>query len=307
MVSVSVPATSANLGSGFDCLALALDLWLEVDLTVEGKGLYVVTYGEGSKSLPSDEDNLIAKVLCRTLQDWGSRIPPGIKLTVRNDIPLERGLGSSAAATVAGIMLAAELAARETTPDEIVQLAAKWEGHADNAAAAVYGGLLLTGLHTSQGILSIPVPLPAQLPSVLVAVPDLRVSTAAARKALPQQVELADAVFNAARVGAHILAWMQGDWKLLRQAFEDRIHQPYRLGYIPGGSELLALARSQPGVWGAGISGSGPTMIAVGEPGALSNLAVKWQECWDRYGVNSKTVVTAINRTGAYLHKQNRG
>jgi homoserine kinase len=242
-VLVRVPASSANLGPGFDVLAAALDLHVEVE--VEETGRFAV-YTD--LSIARDRRNLCVRAFA-TLADAGRH-----EFAIRSDIPLSGGLGTSAAAIVAGLVAARALADREWTPADLLPAATQLEGHPDNVAAALYGGIVVC-----RGTEATRIDVPAGLGAVL-AVPREAVRTAKARAALPATVPLADAVFNVGSASLLVLGLARGDLALVARGLDDRLHQPPRTPLYPRSMELVASARSL-GALGATISGAGPTVL----------------------------------------------
>lgn len=258
MWHIKVPASTANLGSGFDSLGMALALPLECWFSL-GDSLQIEVRGEGEGLIPETEDNLVwqtADVLHRDVT--GQAMPPG-RLTIKSRIPLARGLGSSAAAIVAGLMLANTVISPRLSRERLLDYASRLEGHPDNVAAALFGGFVLAW-HQDDGIHVRSFPAP-ELRCLLV-IPDYKVSTEAARQVLPKSVPLADAVFNAQRLALWIDALSRRDWTLLPEAGRDRLHQPYREPLVPGLTPLIAAALDH-GAAFAGLSGSGPTVLAL--------------------------------------------
>ncbi|MEW5988225.1 MAG: homoserine kinase, partial [Chloroflexota bacterium] len=255
-VTVTVPATTANLGPGFDCLGLALGLYNEVTFTETAAGLAIQVTGEGSDRLPADDSNLVVRAAERLFQLAGRR-PPGLRVQQRNTIPIGSGLGSSAAAVLGGMLAANALVGYPLARDEVLALAAGVEGHPDNVAPALLGGLVLALAADEESTLT-PAPLPGRerggrllveqidVPplQVVVVLPAFELPTAVARAALSQQVPLTDAVFNAGRLGLLLRALARGDWAKLGAAMQDRLHQPYRLPLVPGLTEAMAAARA---------------------------------------------------------------
>ncbi len=256
-VTVRVPATSANLGPGFDCFGLALDLCNEV--TVDSEAEPGVSWeGEGADELPTDGTDLVSRVMRRSATDQGLALP-SLALLGTNRIPLERGLGSSAAASVAGVALARRLLGLDLTPDELVRAAVEVEGHPDNAAAAVHGGLTIA---LPEGEVVRVEPHPDLRPVVLI--PDVRSSTDHARRALPDEVARGDAVFNVGHAAVAAVA-LTARPDLLPFALEDRLHQRRRLARIPQVRAVFddLLSRGVP----VCLSGAGPSLLAF-EPHA---------------------------------------
>jgi homoserine kinase len=264
-VRVRVPATSANLGPGFDSLGLALSLWDEVTARVTGGGVRVHVTGAGAGEVPTDESHLIVATMNATFDRLGVR-PLGLELTCDNHIPHARGLGSSSAAIVAGILLARELASNghETLDDfAVMRLAAEMEGHPDNIAPCLLGGFTIAWTTKPArghgGARAVRLETVEDVQPVIF-VPDLRGLTAHARAALPPAVPHADAAFNVSRVGLLIHA-LTHEPSLLFDATEDRLHQPYRAAGMPATAALVAALRES-GV-PAVVSGAGPSVLAL--------------------------------------------
>ncbi|APX32299.1 homoserine kinase [Brachybacterium sp. P6-10-X1] len=259
-VSVRVPATSANLGPGYDTLGLALELCDDLELEATTGGIEVRAEGEGAASVPTGEEHLVVRALRRGLDHAGAP-QVGVRLRAVNRIPHGRGLGSSAAATVAGLLLARGLLSEPGALDDadVLQLACEFEGHPDNAAPALLGGVALSWMSAGQAHA---VPLshaPASL-DPLVLLPATTLSTERARDLLPDEVPHADAVFNASRAALLVHA-LASDPELLMEATEDRLHQEQRAAGMPQSVELLRVLRQEghPAV----ISGAGPSVLVL--------------------------------------------
>ena len=300
-MKIKVPATSANLGPGYDCLAIALDLWIEVDVDFNYSGIYVKTIGEGEQYLPTDYRNYFIRMINLFLKKWGKPPVENIFLKVNNNIPLARGLGSSAAVTVASLKIASELASIRVSSDNSIDLIADLEGHADNGAAAYYGGLVLTGFKEKGKFKAVEIPLAKDLPKALVAIPNYRVRTKSARKVLPNRISMYDFVYNNSRTALTVHAWSSGDFDLLKIAMEDRVHQYYRMKLVPGGNQLFKAASYCNGVYGAALSGSGSTIIAFGKKEGLMNLAIDWQDIWKRKSIEGSMSLLDVSRSGVIV------
>lgn len=299
-IHVRVPASSANLGPGFDALGLALDLHDDLIARVGEDGLCIDVAGEG-ETLPRDETNLVVRSMRAAFDRLGGQ-PRGLELSCANRIPHSRGLGSSAAAIVAGILLARGLVlgGERTLPDrDVLALASELEGHPDNVAAALLGGLTIawtsppaTPTDTSAG--------PAQAlrqdcdPRIrpVVFIPPFSASTEQARGLLPATVPHADAAFNAARA-ALLVAAMIGEPELLFAATEDRLHQRYRRSAMPESAELVDRLRAD-GL-AAVISGAGPTVLV------LAQDEVEGQQARMFSPAQWRVLDLAVDRTGALL------
>jgi homoserine kinase len=250
-LTARVPATSANLGPGFDCFGLALDLWNEVTVDTEAE-LGVTWEGEGADELPTDGTDMVSRALAHAARAGGAPLP-SVALHGVNRVPLERGLGSSAAACVAGISLADRLLDLGLEPEEVLELAVEMEGHPDNAAAVIAGGFTIA---FGDGVIRLD-PHPSLRPVALV--PDVRLPTTEARAALGDQIARADAVFNAAHAAATVVA-LTSEPALLTQTLDDRLHQDARLALVPTVRGVFRDLRA------AGVpvcvSGAGPTLLA---------------------------------------------
>ena len=263
MPTIRVPASCGNVGPGFDVLGLALDLWNTATFNLEGERWEIVVRGEGAGRLPTDASNLVLRAARRVWEALGEPVPAGLHVRCENGIPLQSGLGSSGAAALLGVLGGNAVLGNPLSRAEVFRLAAEVEGHPDNVAPSLYGGLTASvavegGWHVH------PLPVAEAWQGrrwIAVVVPDVALSTAASRAVLPEAVPLADAVFN---IGQSVLvteAFRRGDAGLLALAFQDRLHQPYRLPLIPGAEAALAAAL-QAGAVAAGLSGAGPGLIA---------------------------------------------
>lgn len=292
-VHVRVPATSANLGPGFDALGLALALHNEVTAE-DGQGVTVRIEGEGANRLPRDANNVVARGV-RLAYEAAGREFKGCALACVNRIPPARGLGSSAAAWVAGLLAGNALVGAPLSKDAVLGLAARAEGHPDNAAAAIFGGLTVS-CAGPEGFVAIALPVPASLAWVVL-VPDVTSSTAEARALLPPSVPRADAVFNVQRV-ALLLASLQADRPAtLTAALDDRLHQPYRLKLFPWMPQVVAAARAA-GALGCVLSGAGPSLLAA-VAGDGSAVAQAMESALRKAGVSGTAQSFDVDATGA--------
>ena len=258
--TVRAPATSANLGPGFDAFGLCLGLADEVTATVTGGGLAVTVEGEGAEEVPRDDSHLVVRSMAATFSRLGVPAPAGLAISCINRLPHGRGLGSSAAAIVSGILLAEALSPGVSlAPADAVRLAAELEGHPDNVAACLLGGLTIAW-GDEDGVHAVALEVHDDVRPV-VFVPPAPVSTEVARGLLPPTVPHVDAAGNAGRAGLLVAALTQRP-DLLLAATEDRIHQSYRASAMPGSVELLEALRGE-GV-AAVVSGAGPSVLALG-------------------------------------------
>jgi homoserine kinase len=268
-VLVRVPASAANLGPGFDTLGLALGLYDEIEASTADDGLVVEVSGEGEGTVPLTADHLVIRSLRATCEAFGSELP-GLRVRCRNAIPHGRGLGSSAAAAVGGAVVASALLGRdiEAERETLLQVAARMDGHADNAAASLLGGFVVAWKYRESdsdrfGVARLE-PFAGLRPVALV--PQERSATAVTRRLLPEQVSLADAAFTASRTALAVCAFTARP-ELLFTATEDRLHQPYRREAYLASAELMDRLREHgiPAV----VSGAGPTVLALPADGEL--------------------------------------
>jgi homoserine kinase len=265
-LEVQVPASTANLGAGFDCFGLALDLYLTVRARVvpSDSAMRSRVRSRGTRDsllLTRDpEQNLIFRAMHHTAEREGFNLPP-VRLAVHSTIPVASGLGSSAAAIIAGISVAFAVAGRAMTDDSALRYAEEIEGHADNVGAALLGGLVVTAPRPDGSVLTIRKQWPKEIRVVAVS-PDLELKTAAARAVLPLTVQREDAIHNLQRSALFIAALEQRRFDLLWDAMQDRLHQQYRQHLVPGLPGILSQARS-PGLLGIALSGAGPSVVAL--------------------------------------------
>jgi homoserine kinase len=257
-VSIRVPATTANLGPGFDCLGLSLDLWNEVAFSLEGQSLDIKIQGEGEKDLATGPTNLMYRAFLLVLEKFSITPPPGLTIQCRNRIPISSGLGSSSTAVLAGMMAARTLFSIDIEDHHLLEIGLELEDHADNIAACLLGGLIIvikdgTALFTRKINIK---PLHATI-----VLPQIQLSTQQAREVLPDSYTRNDTVHNIGRTALLISSLVSGDYTALSRAMQDRVHQPYRLSLIPGAENALHAALDA-GALGAGMSGAGPSLIA---------------------------------------------
>ncbi|MDN5344097.1 MAG: homoserine kinase [Clostridia bacterium] len=257
MPLVRVPATTANLGPGFDTLGMALELFDEIQIEL-APALEISVSGEGAATIPRGPEN-IAYRAAQAVFERAGRLPGNLKIAMYNHIPVARGLGSSAAALVGGLVGANALLGGVLKQEDLINLATALEGHPDNVAPAILGGLVVAA-RDGERVYCRRLEPPAGLTTVA-AIPQFTLSTRVSRGALPARVTMSDAVFNLSRVGLLLAAVQDGDLELMGKMMDDRLHQPYRLSLVPGMEEVFAAARAA-GALAVTLSGSGPTVIA---------------------------------------------
>ena len=294
--TVRTPASSANLGPGFDALGLALGLWNEATVDLSGDPGAVTLEGDEAALLNGREN--LALTAMQRLADETGRALPKFSLIVRTDVPVARGLGSSAAALIAGLVAANHLLQTSLAASDLYSIAWQMEGHGDNVGAALYGG----------AVLAVPeVATPVQLLTherldlcAVVFIPEATGLTRAARAALPPQVPHADAAFNLAAVGGLVLGLHTGDARLIAAGMHDRLHEPYRARLFPHLEPMAAAARSA-GALGACLSGAGPSVLALCDPHRTESVAEAWRTTAAANGVKGDVRQLAVAPAGAEI------
>ena len=301
LIRVKAPATTANMGPGYDCLGLALNVWntFDVEALPSGESVVEVT-GEGAGELCTGRDNLVYRAMEFLFLDAGEDMPP-LRIHCDNRIPLARGMGSSAAAIAGGLVAANYLCSQEYTVNDLLEMAATIEGHPDNVAAAVLGGMQLVIMdQTIAGnrLYTVPVNVPPELHAV-VFVPDVRISTEDARSVLPEKVAIADVVHNIGRVGLLVAAMATNHLEYLTIATQDRLHQPYRQPLFPA-MKVIFQAALDAGALGVFLSGSGSTVLALTK-GREMTVAYEMAEAARQASVDGNVSVTQPTLRGAHL------
>lgn len=258
MISITIPATTANIGPGFDCLGMALNLYNSIEIYEDVDKLTIEIDGVSSE-IDSDENNLIYIAIKRLYSEVSKRVPP-IRIVEKVNIPISRGLGSSAACIIGGLMAANVLLGSPFGKDRILDIANEMEGHPDNITPALLGGFVISAV-TDSGIRYIRHSVDSNL-KLIAMIPDFTLQTSKARSVLPQVVDYKDAVFNVGRSSLLTASLITGNLDNIRYAVEDKLHQPYRLNLIPDGEKLYTAAYEN-GADAFFISGSGSTLMAV--------------------------------------------
>jgi homoserine kinase len=296
---VQIPATTANVGSGFDALGIALTLYNDIYFSVQPdkSEITVEIEGLGKDEITTVfEENMVGQAMLAVAEKAGCNLPGGV-LTLVNRIPPARGLGSSSAALAGGIVLGDALTGAGLSREEMLGLAARMEGHPDNVAPALYGGMCASIMMDDRTITN-SLPLDDDLFFVVVS-PEVEVSTHEARQVLPQVIDYKSAVFNVSRVSFLITSLLMKRYEGLAMGLEDKLHVPYRIKLIPGGEAVLAAAR-EAGAVGATISGSGSTLIAfVTDDGKAVMTAMV--QAFEAQGIASSAYVLKCCHTGAAL------
>ena len=292
MMKIRVPATSANLGPGFDCLGLALDIWNEVQFEESDSIRFQVT-GEGAEKLNHRPKNLLTDSFSRVYEICDKPML-GVNVQAHNNILHSSGLGSSAAAITAGIFGANELLNKPLDMDALIKLATEIEGHPDNVAPALVGGLVVA-IMTESEVITRRYDVPPL--SVVIVKPEVQWQTRTARSVLPGTVSRADAIFNIGRAALVIDALREGNLTLLQKIMDDRIHQSYRLKHIPAGVAAYETAKQ---FGAAALSGAGPSIIGFVSPENTENAKEKLMEVFAKQGIKSRGLITIPSSLGAH-------
>jgi homoserine kinase len=296
ILTIKVPATSANLGPGFDALGLALDLWNESTFEF-ADDFSVYIEGEGKGRLSQGKSNMILRAARRLAERVGKKL---LHCSVRcaNDIPTGSGLGSSAAATLTGLLAANVLTQSKLSENEMLSFASEIEGHPDNVAPAWMGGLVVSTVSEGNVIAR---KLPIAPVHVTVVLPDFHFPTKEARNSLPKQVKIKDAVHNISRAVLLTEAFRSGDLTLLGEAMTDMLHQPYRLPLIPGAQEAIDAMKTEGAA--VALSGAGPSLIAFSTP--ESNVGYAAKRAFQKAGLSARIFQLGVSDRGAEIHKNN--
>lgn len=304
---VRVPGTSANCGPGFDCLGVATTIYNYLDLTLIKSGKVIVeSTGEGADNIPSGKRNLTWLAIKKILDVTGRTNDfKGAIIRMKNNVPISRGLGSSSTAIVAGLTAANEILGSPLDKNGLLKLATELEGHPDNVAPAIFGGFTVSVM--DKGSVQTFSFMPRVKLKLIVTVPDFELSTRLARKVLPKNIAMKDAIFNISRASMLIAALVEGREDLLPLAFDDALHQPYRKKLVPGMTEVFEAAKSA-GALGAAISGAGSCLIAFtsAHSGLENKIASSMVEAFKVHGVRSKALILNIDKNGAQVLKDSR-
>ena len=292
MIKIRVPATSANLGPGFDCLGLALNIWNEVSFEPDEKLTYHVT-GEGAEKLNKGTRNLLTKAFALVYEVCGKKMG-GVKIRAQNEIIMSSGLGSSAAAIVVGLFGANEMLDSPLNEIELLKLATEMEGHPDNVAPAFLGGLVVSVM-SGEEIITRHYEIPQM--TIVIVKPNVDLPTRVARAVLPKSFSRIDAIYNIGRTALVVDALRNGDLELLQKVMDDRIHQPYRLKHISGGMSAYKTAKR---FGAAALSGAGPSIIAFVPPQDADQAKRGIISIFEERGINARGLITQPSQSGIH-------
>ena len=294
-MQVKVPASTANLGPGFDTIGMAFQLYTTIRMTVSDHP-EVVLYGDQLEGLPTDQSNLVYKMAEMVFRKVNKELPP-LYIEMKSDVPLTRGLGSSAAAIIGGLVGANYLAGEPLSKEEIFLMATELEGHADNVGASLFGGIIIAVLE--QGRVPYLKIDPDPSLRALAVIPDFKLSTEKARNVLPLEYSRQDTVFSVGHASLLAAALASRQYGLLSTAMQDRIHQPYRMALVPGMEEMLEGAHEY-GALGIALSGAGPTVISLVQ-GEDEPLRKFMQDTLLKHGITSTALRLQPDYHGAQI------
>ena len=308
-VSVKVPATSANLGPGFDCMGLAIPLYntITIEETVlPGTGVEInVLAGEDMENelhldhIPMDENSIIYRAV-ELLYNSIGQTPSELKITIQSEIPIARGLGSSASVIVGGLIAANELLGKPADEVALLSIATEVEGHPDNVTPAIVGGLVITSQEDDGSIIYKKLDWPEEW-HLTVCVPDYELATDISRSVLPKEVPMQDAVFNAQRMAMFVHAVHTKDAGLMKLALKDKLHQPYRMKLVPGLEKIITNLKHEEDVLGTVLSGAGPSILIVSKGSSQDKIKSIVRETWADLNVKVDIFDTTIEKQGAII------
>ncbi|MDR3111989.1 MAG: homoserine kinase [Elusimicrobiota bacterium] len=300
-IKFRVPATTANLGPGFDVFGAALTLYNEfsAEFVPNAKKTKFILSGHGKESIPKGKDNLLWKAMSETFNLLGETKYnlKNLNIEISTKIPLNGGLGSSATAIVGGISLANKLCKNKLNKSQIAELAIKIEGHPDNVVPAIFGGLCACAKN-KEALRTTTINLPLPKLKVILCVPSFEIRTNHSRQIIPKNIPLQDVVFNISRVALLTAAFCSNDYSLLKEAMQDKIHQPYRGKMIPAMNKVLEKALNS-GAYGGFLSGSGSTLAAFCSKENSENVKKNMLECWKTENVIAKGFILDFDKAGA--------
>lgn len=308
-VSVKVPATSANLGPGFDCLGIALPIYntVTIDETVlpgTGVEINILSQDENFDDLiidhiPTDENSIVYKAV-ELLYNSIGQTPSELKINIQTQIPVTRGLGSSAAVIVGALIAANHLLGEPADESAILSIATEIEGHPDNVTPAVVGGLVLSSMEDDGSILYRKIDWPEDW-AITVCIPDVELATEISRSVLPENVPMQDAVFNTKRMGMLIQAIHAQDEELIKAALTDKLHQPYRAKLVPWMDEINQSIKHDDDIFGCVLSGAGSTVLVISKQNATDRVRNKISEVMTNLNVKAEIKTLKVENDGATI------
>ena len=308
-VSVKVPATTANFGSGFDCLGMALPIYnvISIEETVlPGTGIEINVISETDddddfaiEHIPKDENNIIYKAV-ELLYNSIGQTPSELRINIKSQIPIAKGLGSSASIIVGGLLAANKLLGEPADEAALLSIATEVEGHPDNVTPAIVGGLVLTSLEEDGSIIYRKLPWPEEWHLTL-CIPDYELATDISRSVLPKEVPMKDATFNTRRTAMFVEAIHSKDAALMKLALQDKLHQPYRTKLVPGLQDIMDNLKHEENVIGCVLSGAGPSMLIISQKNNLDRIKSIVSDTWANYNVKTDIRTLKVEEKGAQI------
>lgn len=308
-VTVKVPATSANIGPGFDCLGMALPIYntITIEETVlPGTGIEINIMSETDsmsdadfENVPKDENSIVYKAVELLYNSIGQE-PSELKINIQAQIPITRGLGSSASVVVGGLIAANKLLGSPADEMALLSIATEVEGHPDNIAPAILGGFVLSSLENDGTVTYEKLNWPDEW-DITLCIPNFELSTSISRSALPQEVPLQDAVFNAKHLAMLVQAVNTKNEKLMKIALHDKLHQPYREKLVPGMKEIMEAFKHEDGILGCVLSGAGPTLMIISHKYDLDKIKTTVKEIWEMQSIKSEIKTLKVAQQGAVI------
>ncbi len=305
-VSVKVPATTANIGPGFDCFGMALSMYNVVTLEetvypTNGLEINIISNSKDDLSaitIPTDKSNIVYKAV-ELLYNYTGQVVPALKINIKSNIPIAKGLGSSASVIVGGIIAANKLLGNPADEAAILSIANEVEGHPDNTTPAMLGGFVLSSAEEDGSIIHRKIEWPDDW-KLTICIPDYELATQISRSVLPEKVDLQDALYNAKRCALFIQALHTKDSALLKVALDDKLHQPYRTRLVPGFDEI-ATSLKDVEVLGTVLSGAGPSILVISENSRVEDVKNTVKSTWEAIGIRSSVKTVDIDTTGAVI------
>ncbi len=305
-VSVKVPATSANLGPGFDCFGLALPVYNTItieELVDPNEDIQINVFSDefdvNEFHIPTDKSNIVYKAV-DLLFTYVGQTPQSMRINIYSEIPLARGFGSSASVIVGGLMATNELLGTPADESTLISIANEIEGHPDNIAPAMLGGFVLSSIETDGSVTTRKIDWPDDW-KITMCIPDFELPTSISRSVLPEMVSLKDATYNARRTAMMIEAIHTQDAELMKLSMQDKLHQPYRTKLVPGLDEIIKNLKHIDNVIGAALSGAGPGIIVVTKNSDTDKIKNIICETWDNYSVKAALKTVNIEKNGAKI------
>lgn len=305
-VSVKVPATTANIGPGFDCLGMALPVYntITVEETImPGTGIEINIIDETNEqdiiSIPTDENNIVYKAI-ELLYNSIGQTPDELKITINTHIPIARGLGSSAAVVVGGLLAANRLLGNPADEAALLSIASEIEGHPDNVTPAIVGGFVISSLEEDGSVIYRKLDWPKDW-KITVCIPDYELATDIARSVIPSEIPIKDAVFNLKRSAMLVEAVNTEDKELMKFALNDKLHQPYREKLVPGMKEIKEALRHEENVLGCVLSGAGPSLLVISHGNNINKIKDIVSRTWLDLNVKSQIYTLDVEEHGAVV------